>query len=71
MTHWVYKAFERVHLEHKDAIISCFKNVGLSLAVHGSEYYLLKIRDLPDIMVATGNEPLKGLQRTPLLLMTI
>src|SRR5947199_2367896 len=51
MTHWVYKAFERVHLEHKDAIISCFKNVGLSLAVDGSEDHLLKIRDLPDITV--------------------
>jgi hypothetical protein len=45
MIHWVYKAFERVHLEHKDAIISCFKNVRLSLAVDGSEDHLLKIRD--------------------------
>jgi hypothetical protein len=37
---WVAKAFERVYLEHKDAIITCFKNVGLSLAIDGSEDYL-------------------------------
>jgi hypothetical protein len=37
------KAFERVHLKHKDAIIACFKNVGLSLAVNGSEDHLLKV----------------------------
>ena len=43
MTHWVVKAFERVHLEHKDAIIACFKSVGLSLAVNGSEDHLLNI----------------------------
>ena len=29
----------------------CFKNVGLSLAVDGSEDHLLKIRDLPNIIV--------------------
>jgi hypothetical protein len=68
MTHWVYKAFERVHLEHKDAIISCFKNVGLSLAVDGSEDHLLKIRDLPDITVGDWQ---RALQKTPLLSTTM
>jgi hypothetical protein len=33
----VAKAFERVYLEHKDAIIACFKNVGLSLLIDSSE----------------------------------
>ena len=43
------KAFERVHLKHKDAIIACFKNVGLSLAVNGSEDHLLKVWDYPNL----------------------
>ena len=43
MTHWVTQAFERVHVEHKDAIIAYFKNVGLSLAVDGSEDHMLKV----------------------------
>jgi hypothetical protein len=47
LTYWVAQAYERVHLEHKDAIISCFKNVGLSLAVDGSEDHLLKVKDCP------------------------
>ena len=67
MTHWVYKAFERVHLEHKDAIISCFKNVGLSLAVDGSEDHLLKIRDLPDITVGDWQRAPEGTAENPAL----
>ena len=51
LTEWVVKAFERVYLEHKDAIITCFKNVSLSLAVDGSKDHLLKIQDLPNIIV--------------------
>jgi hypothetical protein len=43
MTHWVAKAFKRVYLEHKDAIITCFKNIGLSLTVDNSEDHLLKV----------------------------
>ena len=43
------RAFKRVYLEHKDAIIACFKNVGLSLAVDGSKDHLLKVRDCPDL----------------------
>ena len=51
MTHWVAKAFERVHLEYKDAIITCFKNVSLSLAVDSSEDHLLKVRDCLNLTV--------------------
>ena len=51
LTEWVAKAFERVHLEHKDAIIACFKNVGLSLLVDGSEDHLLKVRDCPNLTI--------------------
>jgi hypothetical protein len=36
-------------LEHKDAIIACFKSVGLSHAVDGSEDHLLKVRDCPNL----------------------
>ena len=51
LTHWVAQAFERVHLEHKDAIIACFKSVGLSLAIDGSEDHLLKVRDCPNLTI--------------------
>jgi len=51
MTHWVAKAFERVHLEHKDAIIACFKSVGLSLAVDSSEDHFLNVRDYPNLTI--------------------
>jgi hypothetical protein len=37
------KVFKRVYLEHKDAIIACFKNVGLTLLIDGSEDHLLKV----------------------------
>jgi hypothetical protein len=67
MTYWIYKAFKRVHLEYKDAIISSFKNVGLSLAVDGSEYYLLKIRDLPDITVGDWQRASEGTAENPAL----
>jgi hypothetical protein len=68
MTHWVYKAFERVHLEYKDAIISCFKNVGLSLAVDGSKDHLLNIRDLPDITVGDWQRAPEGTIENPTLI---
>jgi hypothetical protein len=47
----VAKAFERVYLEHKDAIITCFKNVGLSLLVNSSEDHLLKVWDCPNLTI--------------------
>jgi hypothetical protein len=68
LTHWVFKAFERVHLEHKDAIIKCFKNVGLSLAVNGSEDYLLKIRDLPNITFGDWQRAPEGTTENPAII---
>ena len=41
MTYWVAQAFEKVHTDHKDTIITCFKSVGLSLPIDGSEDHLL------------------------------
>ena len=38
-------------MEHKDAIVACFKNVKLSLAVDGLEDYMLKVRDCPNLTV--------------------
>jgi hypothetical protein len=60
ITYWVAKVFERVYLEHKDAIITCFKNVGLSLAVDSSEDYLLKVRDCLNLTVGDWQRALKG-----------
>jgi hypothetical protein len=51
MTQWVGKAWERLHLEHKDTIIKTFRNVGLSLNPNSSEDNELSIRDLPNIIV--------------------
>ena len=67
MTYWVAKAFERVHLEHKDAIITCFKNVGLSLAVDSSEDHLLKVRDCPNLTVGDWQRALEGSEAAPIL----
>ena len=49
MTHWVTQAFEKVHTDHKDAIIACFKSVGLPLPTDGSEDHLLQVRDCPNL----------------------
>jgi hypothetical protein len=38
-------------VEHKDAIIACFKNVGLLLAIDGLEDYILKVRDCPNLTI--------------------
>ena len=67
MTHWVAQAFERVHVEHKDAIIACFKNVGLSLAVDGSEDHMLKVRDCPNLTVSDWQRALEGSEAAPIL----
>jgi hypothetical protein len=67
LTHWVAKAFERVYLEHKDAIIACFKNVGLSLAVDGSEDHLLKIRDCPNLTIGDWQQAPEGSATAPIL----
>ena len=64
----VIKAFKRVYLEHKDAIITCFKNVGLSLAVDGSEDHLLKIQDLPNITVRDQEKAPDRIEENPTII---
>jgi hypothetical protein len=51
LTHWVAKAWKRLHLEYKDTIINTFRNVGLSLNPDGSEDMELKIKGIPNIQV--------------------
>jgi hypothetical protein len=53
LTHWVAKAWKRLHLQYKDTIINTFRNVGLSLNPDSSEDQELTIKDLLDI--AVGN----------------
>jgi hypothetical protein len=65
LTKWVAQAFERVHLEHKNAIIACFKNVGLSLVVDGSADHLLKIRDLPNLTIGDWKKVPDGTEDNP------
>ena len=60
MTHQVTQAFKRVHVEHKDAIVACFKNVRLSLAVDGSKDHMLKVRDCPNLTVGDQQKAPKG-----------
>jgi len=67
MTHWVAKAFKRVHLEHKDTIIACFKSVGLSLAVDGSEDHLLNVRDCPNLTISDWQQAPEGSATAPIL----
>ncbi len=64
----VIKAFKRVYLEHKDAIITCFKNVGLSLAVDSSEDHLLKIQDLPNITVRDQEKAPDRIEENPTII---
>ena len=65
MTHWVAQTFERVHLEHKDAIIACFKSVGLSLAVDSSEDHLLNFRDCPNLTIGDWQRAPEGTAENP------
>jgi hypothetical protein len=66
MTQWVGKAWERLHLEHKDTIIKTFRNVGLALNPNGSEDTELSIRDLPNIIV--GDWALKASAEDPIVI---
>ena len=68
MTNWVAQAFERVHVEHKDAIVACFKNVGLSLAVDGSEDHMLKVRDCPNLTVGDWQKAPEGTAENPAII---
>ena len=51
LTHWVGKAWKEYHEDNKEVIKQTFRDVGLALAVDGSEDEQLKIRDLPNLMV--------------------
>jgi len=57
VTHWVAKAWNILHTDHKDTIINTFKNVGISLNPDGSEDHLLSIRDLPNITIGEWRLP--------------
>ena len=61
ITHWVTQAFKKVHIEHKEAIIVCFKSVGLSLPVDGSEDHLLKVRDCLYLSYRDWRQALDGI----------
>ena len=52
-------------MEHKDAIIACFKSVGISLLVDSSEDYLLKVQDCPNLTVRDWRQALKGTTENP------
>jgi hypothetical protein len=67
-THWIAHAFRRVHEEHKDAIIKCFKSVGLSLPVDGSEDYHLNVRDLPNLTIGDWQKAPEGTKENPTII---
>ncbi len=68
MTHWVAQAFERVHIEHKDAIIACFKSVGLSLSVDSAEDHLLKVQDCLNLDFDDWQKALEGTTKNPTII---
>ena len=68
LTKWVGEAWKKLHEFHKDAIIETFQNVGLSLPTDGSKDNLLKIRDLPDIIVGDWQQVLKGTTKNPTII---
>ncbi|KAN0102647.1 hypothetical protein V8E51_010960 [Hyaloscypha variabilis] len=51
MTYWVGRAWDILHLGHRDLIIKTFRQTGLALNPDGSEDLELKIRDLPGLEV--------------------
>ena len=48
-------------MEYKDAIVACFKNVGLLLAIDGLEDYMLKVRDCLNLTVGDQQKALEGI----------
>ena len=48
LTHWVGQAWREMHQQNTDLIRQTLRNVGLSLAVDGSEDHELKIKDIPN-----------------------
>jgi hypothetical protein len=55
-------------VEHKDAIIACSKNVGLSLAVDGTEDHMLKVRDCPNLTVRDWKRAPEGSAENPTMI---
>jgi hypothetical protein len=53
LTHWVAKAWKRLHLEYKDTIVKTFRSLGMALNPNGSKDAELKVKGIPDI--AVGN----------------
>lgn len=51
LTHWVGQAWREFHQENPDLIRQTFRDLGLSLAVDGSEDTELKFRDISNIEV--------------------
>ena len=51
LTQWVGKAWKKYHEDNQEVIKQTFRDVGLTLAIDGSEDKQLKIRDLPDLVV--------------------
>ena len=68
-TEWVAKAFKRVYLEYKDAIIACFKSVGLSLTVNGSKDHLLKVQDCLNLTFSNQQREPKVLETDSALIL--
>ena len=48
-----------------DAIIACYKSVGLSLLVDGSEDHLLEVQDCPNLTIRDWRQVLKGTTENP------
>jgi len=47
-------------VEHKDAIVACFKNVRLLLAINGLKDYMLKVRDCLNLTIGDWQKALEG-----------
>ena len=56
LTHWVARAWKRLHIEYKDTIIAAFRNVGMSLNPDRSEDRELKIKILDRITVGDWHQ---------------
>ena len=56
LTKWVGQAWRDLHITHAESIRQTFRQIGLSLAIDGSEGDQIKIRDLPGIQVGNWAE---------------
>jgi hypothetical protein len=62
------QAFERVYIEYKDAIIACFKNVKLLLAIDGLKDYMLKVQDCLNFIIKDWQKALKCIIENPAII---